>query len=823
MKRIWLFSLLSVLLTIPLVFQNCGSPEVAFTQSKTSENPFGSGITRVVSVDPNQPENRPPIHLTTIVDNSFSTSEIHEDLINGFSKAIDQVKGFNVVSSLYTTSNSEGSDKSSTEIKEVITYTDENGNEVVLDPSEKGLLPPNVNYVEKKSYDLADSYFPDRKSLKYSFNKDNFELFKSIYSDSVAQLGVDGADQETGLCTLIKKVEENNKISDPQNKAYHIYVLASNEDDFTTLENCPLESSQETKYIESTQTSNCSPGDANCSFNFQVQQNATQNQLVRLQYAKPVATVKVNYTGQRIIEKYQHTKETAAHSISFEKQQSTYKYSVVKFCPKDNIPVPCATAIERTQVLNGSCNFSGTRSCNSTDLSTAMGLISGTLASDVHSCSVSCNESWVAQSLPNNQIADRNALCTAASKSCSGAELSVVSSFAGTSLSSIRACDHKCVTGSQTLTKTNTNLASSCSQASRTCTSQEISTISAPHLGVSSNLVTSCNYTCSSTNQNGSPILSSNKMSCEAGDTRSCTSADRNWLINNVKIGVLDSNINSCSVSCSVSNSNQTLTLTNESVPQCSSNLPCSNNHLQLAANHFGGTINDVKSCQLNCSFTSTPKPACSLTNITNANLCSDTAQLASLCTQAGASDLNVSTCSRSGGTNTIRSYTKQVQPVVEKKISDLKGVNKNKSLPGMIADRLKAVHGLKGFSANAFIYPSNDLTCTPPSYLSTGTKYEELSRELGANLSRTFPVCVSDYSPALDSLIKVAIESVLTTFNLELEETEQVFKITAVFKDGSKEVIPESQYQVFKQTVSFNNRDLLKDVESLEFSVWLP
>ena len=121
------------------------------------------------------------------------------------------------------------------------------------------------------------------------------------------------------------------------------------------------------------------------------------------------------------------------------------------------------------------------------------------------------------------------------------------------------------------------------------------------------------------------------------------------------------------------------------------------------------------------------------------------------------------------------------------------------------------------------FIHPTNDPSCVPPANMSEGAKYEELAGHLGSKNANTFPVCSNDYSPALDSIIKVAIESVLTTFNLSVKDTEEVFKVEAIFLDDSKEVIPESEYQVFKKQIIFNNKEILKDIKTLHISVWRP
>jgi len=150
-------------------------------------------------------------------------------------------------------------------------------------------------------------------------------------------------------------------------------------------------------------------------------------------------------------------------------------------------------------------------------------------------------------------------------------------------------------------------------------------------------------------------------------------------------------------------------------------------------------------------------------------------------------------------------------------------GANSENELPKAAANKLMEIHGKNGFFTSFFIHPSNDPSCKAPPTLSAGRRYEEMVGVLGSNNSQAFPVCLDDYSPALDKVVQVAIENVLTTFNLDLKEGESVIEVKATFLDDTTEVVPKSEYEVFKNSIFFKNREILKDIKGFEFKVWGP
>ncbi|MEM7645376.1 MAG: hypothetical protein AAF203_00580 [Pseudomonadota bacterium] len=805
-----------------MAFQNCGGDEVAFRRAADSENPFGVGETRKILVDPNLADNRPPIHLTTIIDNSFSTSEIQEQMNQGFAAVADRVQGFNVVANLYTTSHDSSADKSSTEISDIISYRDADGKEVILPSSEKNRVPANTDYVEKRLYGLAPSFFPNRQPLSYRFGLESFDVFKDNYFSSIADLGTAGADQEQGLCTLLKKIEQNRLVGDPDNRAFHVYLLASNENDFTTLASCPLESSQATEFLQSSETVNCSASDPECRHSYSVSEVAGTREEVKLNYTYDEATVKVHYTGERAKETYRYTRETASHQVRFEVRESTYTYRVTKYCPVDNIPVPCASSETKTRTVKGSCNLSQ-RTCNGGDLSEALSLFGLNSNSDIHACQVSCQENWRSKSLASQRIPGRDQLCSSSQRNCNSEEIGLASSQEGTSNSHVRSCSRTCQSGTESKSKTFYNRLAACTQSSRDCSSSEISEIAAPALGVAAAQVNSCSYSCAQERRSGNKTLSRKNVSCSQLPNRQCTSEDRSWVLGK-NIGLLAENLTTCDVRCTDRQRSGSRTIS-ESVNSCDDNISCESRHVDQVAGIINAEVSDVKSCSISCQERALSAGTCRIANNASPNLClaENAGLLQQLCTSNGHSAINMNTCERTVSQKEITSVEQSRGPASVMRLNDLPGVEAQDSIPTIVSKRLRSVHGSGGFFASFFTYPKNDGNCTPPSYLSTGDRYHEVAEQLGDQSSRSYPVCLNDYSPALDVVLKLAIENVLTNFNLDIVDQEEVFRVVGITIDGEVVEIPENQYEVFKKTVRFKDRNLLKDIKTLEFSVWNP
>lgn len=824
MKKLSVLGILSLVLFVGLVFQNCSSP-VGFEVSSSEVNPFGTGGTRKISVNPHDKSLRPPIHLNSIVDNSYSTTEIQNNLIEGFTRAIDQVRDFNVLASIYTTTNTAGEDKNSTVVDSLVSYQDSQGKTVTLPLSDIALVPENTNYVEKNIYRIAQSLTPDQRALEYQQGKDNFFAFKKAYSDSVAALGVDGADDETGLCTLLRKVEENAQISDPQKRAYHIYILASNENDYTSLENCPLEILKETVYEPETKTVNCAAGDVGCRFDYQVQQSPDSSSRLSLQFSRPSATVKQTYKATRIDERYTYANSVFTHGISYQKRQAKFDYRVVKYCNRDNIIEPCSSNETRSRTLTAGCSATGTRACNSSDDGNLQNLF-GVRSADLASCQVTCSESYVSETLPVNLIPNRVNSCSVASRVCDGTDLTAVATRIAAGTDNIRNCQRSCSSStSASKSKTYYNRLTSCpaGASSRACTSQEISSIAAPALGVDSSLVSSCQYSCSATALNSSRNLAT-KLTCENGDNRECNSADRTSLASSIKVA--ESAIQMCSVSCTETQKSEVYIYSGDQKTYCSSApalADCNNEQKQVAAQFFKGSVNQVSSCKAKCESSPVARPACVISSSDDANLCSNSAKITSQCQTLGFANPVTSQCQQTAAKRSTTTYKKKDGATQVVTLQDLPNLKGETRLPYIVAQRMKEAHGQQGFAYSAFVYPSADPSCVAPGHLSVGERYEELAYALGPDLGQTFPLCVTDYSPALDSLLKVAIESVMTTINLDLELTESVYEIYGIYEDGEKKLIPTTEYQAFKNSVKFRNRNVLKDVVELEISVWKP
>ncbi len=802
-----------VIVFLGFLFQNCGQNEVSFDQSASSENPFGFGYVRFLEIDPNLAKNRPPIHLTTIMDNSYSTQQIHTDIVSGFTNAIDQVKGFNVEASLYTTSHSD--DKSSTKAEKFYVYQDDKGNDVKLSPEDKDLIPPNTNYVEKESFRIADSWFEGRKNLKYEFSKDDFQDFKDRYTASVANLGTDGADKEQGLCTLLKKAYESNKYDDPNNSAYHLYVLATNEDDATSFDSCVFETSQETQFVGDSKTESCSPGSADCVFKARVEQEDDIIKQKKLNYTYQDNSVKLDFKGHRIREWVKGTKQIGDNSIRFEKKVASINFKVDKYCYRDNIKEPCGNATVKPVQVAGSCsNGSSYTSCDSNELLEAAKAF-GISPSEVHSCQVKCDSNFVSENLAKSRVPNQDVLCPVDQDSetnCDNEDLQAVLNATSLNSSEIRNCKKTCGTDTESVSRTYWNEKSSCSSSS-SC-SEEHKGRMASLLKVDKSQIT-CNYSCKPDEINKEINWSSSKSCSQLPD--SCGSREWDEIARRFRIESED--IESCQVKCDSRPVNDSLTINLGAGESCTNSSSCSGDMDSVEADARGPVI----SCSRSCEDKSVSRPSCTVSNLTDVNFCSNNTEIARRCSGIESDKIKYGSCRLLQGTRETGTIKKQTLAKQKSSIGELVGANSENELPRAVANKLMEIHGKNGFFTSFFIHPSNDPTCQAPPSLSAGRRYEELVSVLGSNNSQSFPVCLDDYSPALDKVVQVAIENVLTTFNLDLKEGESVIEVKATFLDDTTEVVPKSEYEVFKNSIFFKNREILKDIKGFEFKVWGP
>lgn len=804
-------------------FQNCANDDVGFTFDEASQEAYDLASSRTVFIDPNSTDNRPKIHLTTIVDNSFSTKPIHTNLVAGFSNAIEKVRGFDVDASLYTTSHEKGSDKASSQEEDLVSFKGPGGNEIELPASEKDQIPSTADFVEKTVNRLVPSFFQGRQDISYRFKDGNFDTFKNLYTDGVQNLGTDGSDTEQGLCTLVKKIQQNKNFADPDNLSFHLYLIATNEDDFTSLANCPIETRQETKTTNVEKTESCNAGDPDCEFNYSIDQNPVVTKNASISYQYEQANTRISYQGTKIRERLTYSKVVTDHEIKFQERQAKYKYEVVQTCRKDGVPIACESPDTKYKTLDGSCTVGSQRNCTNGEKEDAAALF-GVASSSLYSCKISCNEEWKNHTLAESKIPNKTNSCSQASRPCDNSELSLVAAEVGANTNDIKSCTRTCKQETQNGRKDYYNNILSCSQTSRVCGDDERS-IAASRLGVPVSEVTSCNYACSEHNVSSAKTLpsslTSSTFSCQASDTRNCTNADKDWLMSK-NPGFDKDNLKSCQVSCNTSTKTGSVSVATNGLT-CPSTNSCNSSQKNIAANDFSGSASDINSCTVSCQENSNVPGRCQLSDIADANACSNSGKIASLCNAKGVSNLNMNSCSRSGGRKTVVTSTRQKGSKETIKINDLEGAENASSLPEMIANHLKAVHGPNGFFTGFFIHPSDDPSCQAPSYLSSGVQYEDLTSILGPNNANSFPVCLSDYSPALDNVLDIAVENVSTTYNVNLGQYEFVAQIEAVQYDGTVETIPKSEYEVFKNSIRFKNKDVFKNVKTLEVIVTKP
>ncbi len=230
------------------VFQNCAQP-VSFNGGDALNSQSGETVEPVVPAEPipekgeyqfnvqtGQKEHLPLVKLIMIVDNSNSMKRYQDLLATGVKGMLAKLKSqkLNVDFHMYTTSATPGSANTSAEAL-AIEYVDAAG--AVVTAAQVNGKP----HVRKNKFRLAKSLALENNApLGFRSNMTDAEMtaISNKLEAKIKAVGVNGADQESGLCTMLRvlKDKEANKIVAPGDRV--AVVVLSDEDDSIKMENC---------------------------------------------------------------------------------------------------------------------------------------------------------------------------------------------------------------------------------------------------------------------------------------------------------------------------------------------------------------------------------------------------------------------------------------------------------------------------------------------------------------------------------------------------------------------------------------------------------
>ncbi|MEO0337479.1 MAG: hypothetical protein AAF202_13880, partial [Pseudomonadota bacterium] len=262
---------------------------------------------------------------------------IQNQVADALSTVSSKLQGFEGKVEIYTTTQG-GGGKSVVETESYVEYM-ESGTPMRLAKNQESLVPETVDFTRVDVDKLAASYTPGRTPLLYSgdMTQNEFETFSDQMAQSIRSLGVDGSDEEQGLCTLIRALESKN---DPE--AFETFLLVANEDDATTIADCKKGSSQIVESVrdETAVMEQCAPGDTNCQYSYEVRYQTKKKESLRLKGRKVSLRVHfetddVNRNDSIDFDFYRHRATTRY----FEKRYSRYvKYE--RYILNDNLEEP---------------------------------------------------------------------------------------------------------------------------------------------------------------------------------------------------------------------------------------------------------------------------------------------------------------------------------------------------------------------------------------------------------------------------------------------------------------------------------------------------
>lgn len=156
-------------------------------------------------------QNKPTIDVMFVVDDSGSMADEQQYLANGVQNLVASLKGNNVNFHIYTTSN-DGT-------KSITTTTTTNG-------VQSYILKPERN-TSSQAIQIRDG-----------MSDQTITNIGNVFSQTIVSLGISGSGTEQGTCSMLRALYEQgaNKIFSAN--TYAAFVLVSDEQDSTSLNNC---------------------------------------------------------------------------------------------------------------------------------------------------------------------------------------------------------------------------------------------------------------------------------------------------------------------------------------------------------------------------------------------------------------------------------------------------------------------------------------------------------------------------------------------------------------------------------------------------------
>ncbi len=765
---------------------------------------------RVYRFNPKLVENRPDIEVTTILDNSNSMKPIQEKVKEAFLNVTQQFRGFNGKLNLYSTTNTLDKDKNSFRILTYYAYDDSNGNIITIAKDSGEKVPSSKPYSEIKVYQLVEPHTDDRNSLSFDSDMadEDFETFTASYTYAISQMGVEGSSDEQGICSILRSMDKNKG-----SENYQIYLLATNENDATTIESCLKEERRDIYKLSTTSENQvaCVENEANCKFSYKMNYRKHKKSQLKYDYRKidekltyKAADPNIEYKGTI---KWDIKRTKIEYKYNINKPRLTYR----KYISIDNVleESPDLTTKNLPQIEGASCNEAmNGQACSAEHMAliddAPLGVVAG---SCVYSCQTQ-QSGTKTKYLTDWQIGTCDGFTPVGANACKD---EIRGSFPRNEITS---CVNKCDTDNKSRTYSFNNQPNSCAAASGTCSAaQETELVNKLGSTILTNRsqLTSCTTACKDDEFEMDSIKPANTVfQCsgldpdEEGESapRACNASERAEAA-----AALGAAIDTCQYTCK-----QEIKSHIEKTAEPSSctvmNRACNGDGEDFAG-HTGKNTNLQVSCQFQC-VEAGPIGACRVNNVDDGKMCGDNlANLIDSCENKVADiyEVDSDSCAITSSLKTVENIAFREEPQDWRALSLVPEGGE-----AAIADRLFEYHGSKFYLA-AFVYPEADETCDPANQegysgdreLFIGSKYINLVDAIGEENAKYFPLCDSDYSPALGFVFDLVTEEVNRTYKLEFNpDIENVHAIQVINDKDQVTDVDAAQFSLEDRQVTF-------------------
>lgn len=807
------------------IFQNCSA--VDFETYDELAKAGIEGELRRVRLDPEQSEHRPNIDLVTILDNSYSMSIILEKTQKAFKNMTGKLKGFNGSVSIYTTTQKDA-DKPSTESTRHVEYRDTSNSLIQI---------PYENHEEKvpdlTPYSIVDSTFltkphtitRDYLNFRGDMNDEAFDNFTADFVDSIKDIGDNGADREEGLCVLMRAIESKR-----DKDSYPVYVVATNENDFTSLDSCLKDSRVNFTYapddIEA--DANCQPDDLHCKYTYKMQYNPRQKTKLKYKYRSVSEKLEYELIDPEVKRNITFKWDKYRYYAYYQVKRKRLKVKYEPYIWRDGIKTGKGSLDTKEYASQeGVCSTTTEVACSQAEIDRLNGSLDDGIVPGT--CTQTCIPSlsnvkdkrlknWTVGVCSDEGLSKGRQNCSADHKN----------SISGSRDHSLyNSCEVECYEGTGDKTIAANDVPNRCPETPEpNCTVADEAQAASYYNSVNASDIKSCTVSCSERIVSGDiaedtdiDICSGVASDGSGSHSDTCSSGQRQKVATALGLNVTD--IATCDHVCNQSQVSGNKNLEDPTTCEVGTVTCADQAHIDLAATEAAGP---VTSCDVQCSNKS-PRNACRKTITTKDSCETDSAELnalANLCAVQGET-LRLNTCELESAVKkeyTVKYVKSGSEPVMKSYVSGEEEEDVAKSVKDLLID----VHG-ENFFYTSFIYPPGDENCQPPlAPLSAGERYKAVADLLPANNSATYPNCMNDYSPAMEVVFDQIVRTMIRTYSVEMDlSKEWVWSVYVTFDSGQSRKLQKDEYSVRGKILTINEGVDLEGLTKIDVDVVVP